>query len=238
MSFWASALTSTGGLSYHYLALKYARSRWSQHRDQLERHLSEWPHFCYDLILIGPSGGYSLPVGFLKSFRHIYVYDPDPIAKRIFAWRFQNVPHTWSHSPILFTPGLDSKVGLDALKAHHPHAALLFCNILGQWPLLNSQLQPEETNEFALTLTQTFPGARWASYHDIFSGQVPLRMKVPSNVKIQNQTDIENFWRDVDGKNVVDHLTFGVFSNNRPTSHWSWSLMPRQLHLIEWVQGL
>lgn len=233
----SQALSPSGGISYHYLALKYQKKLWAPHAAELDRHLKQWSPLGPDLILFGASGGYSLPAHFLRRFQNISIYDPDPLAEIIFKRRFPDVAHRWFQHSLIFNELKRSKEDLITLRTRHAEAAILFCNSLGQWPIVNPSVSEADIASFVQLLNQEFANTGWASYHDIFSGSVTTSpSQVSETPTFSCRQNVEDWWRHHGGKNVVDHLTFEAFQGaNR--KHWHWSLTPTQIQIIEWAQG-
>lgn len=236
----SAILSGTGGISYHYMAWKYHSNLWRRYLENLNVLLCDWKHFCPELVLVGPSAGYSLSTDFLLKFEKIHVYDPDPLARWIFQKRFPNVHVQWNVDSPFFHPGKDSLKGLWNVKTRHPEAAILFCNVLGQWPLLES-INESRMQEFVDQLMQIYNHGNWASFHDVFSGPSRWRTwsheKQRQSVDFHSTEDVKDFWLQLGRGALTDHLTFKKFKNAKKTKHLLWPLTPRQIHIIEWAQG-
>lgn len=176
----------TGGFGYHVRALLYGRSRWSPFRQEIARWLRAWAPPERELLLVGPSGGYSLDPAFLCAFSRIIAVDIDPLAALIFRLRFgrllrdRGVALAWDSRDHL-SPGPQgfSLRPLCSLVAAHPEAAVLFCNLLGQLPMLGDDRLPDQSDDdppegsyerWLLGLPAALAGRSWATYHDRISG--------------------------------------------------------------------
>ena len=218
----------SGGLFYHLKAYRYLNHEWKDHRNAVARFLEAWNPKHRKLILIGPSGGYSLPKSFLEKFDSITVYEPDAVARFIFEKRFQLKPR-WIQKPFDFESGvLDSD------------AAILFCNLLGQIPI-------RSFHRFRPLLLELLKGKEWASFHDAFSAHgirfdlekygdllssksphSKLQLsEVKSGVHVQGvRTTLE----------LTQHLSFDLFSGPEyKFYYWEWRLNRKTAHLIEGV---
>ncbi len=235
-----AALTSTGGLSYHYMALRYRSGLWRRFHENLNVLLCNWRHFSKEIILIGPSAGYSLSQEFLQTFEAIHIYDPDPLARWLFQRRFPRLPIHWSLNSPFFCPSTHSIQSLWRIRRQHPEAALLFCNVIGQWPLME-KVADSDIQEFVDQLHQVYTQSNWASFHDLFSG--PSHWKKWSHIQQRQQVEfhsleaLKQFWKDTKGGPLTDHMTFKKFKSTNNKKHLIWPLTPRQIHIVEWAQG-
>lgn len=235
-----AALTSTGGLSYHYMAVRYQNRLWRRFHESLNILLCNWRHFSNEVVLIGPSAGYSLSTEFLQAFKAIHVYDPDPLAKWLFLRRFPQLPVHWSLDSPFFHSSTDSVQSLWSLRNKYPDAAVLFCNVIGQWPLLED-VDEGDIQGFTDQLSQVYNQSNWASFHDLFSGPSKWRKWSHSQqrqkVNFSNLEDVESFWKDTRGGPLTDHLTFKMFKRASYRQHLIWPLTRRQVHIVEWAQA-
>jgi hypothetical protein len=152
----------SGGLRYHWRAWR-DRALWQPFVREIAAWLSEWRPGG-ELLVIGPSAGYTLPSEWLLQFREIHAYDLDPLASLL-----------WRHRPLLFhrvnvfwNKGRLSFVELDRILNAHPGASLLFSNVLGQ-VLLEGEASESEWQKYLLDLRQRLANREWASYHDRFT---------------------------------------------------------------------
>jgi hypothetical protein len=203
-----------GGLTYHFRALRY-KKLWRPFCEQVERWLNDWSPQRSQLILIGPSAGYTLPRDFLARFQSLVVVDPDPAAFMFFQSRFL-MPAVWVRDDFF------------ALESRQPQkirelfsrfaggsAAFLFCNILGQLPvLLREQGHGDEVETYMRDLGKELreaarSGVAMASYHDRYSQS----KKRPGE--------------------IIDHLTGDLFAGASGLKEFPWQLTPALEHHVE-----
>src|SRR5882724_8736674 len=73
----------SGGLVYHWRALRYRAVLWSQFRAGIAEWLARRLPLGDELLLVGPSAGHCLPLSQLARFRRLLVLEPDPLARRL-----------------------------------------------------------------------------------------------------------------------------------------------------------
>jgi hypothetical protein len=219
MSFFTGWLSHSGGLIYHLRAFRYSQSLWGSHREALKKFLSDWQVTTDTLVLIGPSGGYSLPREFLSSFKNIIIYEPDPIAKWILKWRFRSLRHVTFDYRQAFDFQATDPSSVDLPK----NAAILFCNLLGQ-------IEVKDAEKIRANLAQVLSGRAWASFHDWFSGQ-GIVYDGNHGVKLQS-----NAGRDVPPVlTVQEHVGRDLLPTSIGRQVWDWQLIPDRCHVIEGV---
>jgi hypothetical protein len=242
------ALNPAGGVLYHYLALKHRRNLWRPFIRELGRWLSGWRPPEDRILLVGASGGYTLPAEFLSRFRSIDVVEPDPIARLIFRHRFRRlgVDIGWSRTDYL-GPGQDDIVdgtanaGFDAARTlsmleKYPGRAVLFCNVLGQLCILH----PEETarasfKTWAAALFNPAAGRSIASYHDRLSGPVSFTTEDRVPPDFSSAGLARAFCPPDENLTLLDHATGDIFQNDFKRAYFNWCVTPGQYHLIEGV---
>jgi hypothetical protein len=220
-------MSSSGGLIYHLRALRFGHQEWKNHTDSVHDFLEAWmasQHHAREttLVLIGPSGGYSLPLKWIGSFSKIIAYEPDAIARKIFNSRFQSV----LQNPVQWV-----KTGYD-FQSPLPEGLILFCNLLGQIRIPNIA-------EFKGRLDRLLEGRAWASYHDALSGP-GIRVRVPSFS--HSKVDASNIrsWIQTRSTRPIEltaHLAPDLFHSD-PGLHffyWEWRITRKRTHLIEGV---
>jgi hypothetical protein len=218
-----SALTNpAGGLFYQWRAFRFRKKLWGPFRHQVAEWLNSWARDREMLVLVGPSAGYTLPRELLLRFRRIVVVEPDAAAFMIFQARFL-VPAVWEpgdYFGLEKTPAQPEK--LNELFERYPSAAILFCNVLGQLPvLLRDGGRASEVEPYMLGLSKVFraasrswPNLRLASYHDRFS----------RNTKHPNE--------------IIDHMTGVLFEGEPHLKEFPWRLTPQIEHQVEfWVNS-
>ena len=174
MASWTSAFTRSGGLVYHLSAWR-RRALWADHVAATAQFLSGWQPSQRRLVLIGTSGGYSLPNALFARFDAVFASEPDPLARRIFTRRFADaladVPFAWLDDDFLGPrEGRMSVAGLTELRARFPDAAVLLCNVLGQLPVIHDCADGPDFARYLGQVEGALLGTSWASYHDRVSG--------------------------------------------------------------------
>ncbi len=231
-----SIVNASGGLIYHWRAL-HRRRMWSSHLENTRRWLSAWTPHEKQLVLIGPSAGYSLSEEFLHRFHHIVAIDPDPTAKLLFRLRHPNVNFSWSQEDFLTKNGRLWSEGLYFLLDCYPNSSFLFCNIIGQLPLLVSTFEKDLTKwAFAF---QTFrKSAQWASYHDSWSVQTkvpPENRDFIQTTHLSIEDSLKKFWTKGLKEHVVDHLTQNLFAEYESKTSWIWQIGGNDYRCVEGV---
>lgn len=168
----ASWWNSSGGLAYHFVAWRQKRA-WREFRAQIGEFLNSHVTPKGELLLIGPSGGYTLPSEWLGQFEQIMALDPDPLAPLFFRRNHPGIEVHWSRRDYF----IDSQrqwrsQGLDEIAADFPHHTLFFTNLIGQFPFLLKKPQLENENEWRDWREHwrgTLESRRWISVHDLFS---------------------------------------------------------------------
>jgi hypothetical protein len=227
---WQAIQGPSGGLSYHVLAWKYRKTLWQPFRNEVQTWLSLWNPPERELILMGASGGYALPVEFLKRFEKIYYVDPDPIARLIFKWRFRGlkIKALRSHPQNLLSP-----------IAKYPKAAVLFCNLLGQLPLI---LRDAEFRQLQSRFEKDLTERSWASFHDIVSTSSSAPFQKPQSLKPQRHLNLGAVMMTAllpprsEKLSLVDHETFWLSEKYSTDLTW-WSLRPNSYHLIGFLNN-
>jgi len=243
-------LTPTGGLRYHFRAWLYRDTVWKPYVDAVGAWLLEWHPPERALLLVGPSGGYSLPAALLTRFERITGVEPDPVARWIFRRRFSSALRAkgasleWDRGD-WFSPDA-SGFHIDRLArlvARHPDLAVLFCNFLGQMPLLDRRERHTDSLARWFDALPSALGERsFASYHDRFSA--PVRPRVAYEFRTPNALDDEALGTEVyvsatkreDRVDIVSHGTARLFPN-RPRAYFSWEIVRGFWHLIEGVRS-
>lgn len=195
----------TGGPLYHLRAGIRILGQWRSFRNQVEKWLTEWQPQKSELVLIGPSGGWTLPDNFLYEFKKIHAYDLDPLARGFFAFN-HGVDVEWHREDAI---GMNAEKLL-VLKDRHPNAAFLFCNMLGQLGLLYKTEWGEDLPEDFIANMQKFfrECGEWASYHERVS---------------------------MHKKELVDHMTAPLFQDFVTVDEFRWSFSSQSIHIVDWI---
>lgn len=220
-------LDDSGGLSYHFRALRYRRSLWQPFTRQVALWLGAWQPPEDTLVIIGPNAGYTLDAAFLGRFTRIVILEPDPLARWLLARRFPAC--RFEHEVLDCCAGVH---GPAMLRARFPGAAFLFSNLLGQ---LIDRIDPR----WPAALLDAMQGASWASYHDLAAcSEAPRR---DSALKLKGSETLEailqRYWPgDASGRGgrerrIHDH---GSFEQLPAQACAPWSITPRQHHLVAW----
>ncbi len=219
-------LNPAGGLRYHWRALRHRAGRWEPFTAALATWLDGWRPAARELVLVGPSAGYCLPASFLARFAAIDAFEPDPLARLLFARRFPTLARVrWHAEDRLTTPD-----GPGALVADFPSAAFLFCNVLGQLPWLRDDSVP---TTWKTELARALTGRAWATFHDRLSGTTAPRLAGPSE-PVASTVDNEGLaarWYPA-GATLLDHETADLFPG-RTRRFLVWEIRPGYFHLIE-----
>ena len=212
----------TGGPVWNARALWRRKRLWLPFCRNVEAFLNDWPLQAQELVLIGPSAGWCLPEKFLRQFSTLHAIDPDPLAA--FLFRFAH-PHArigeWSRG--------DFFVDGEAFLMRHPHAAILFCNMLGQRRYVNRDVASVEAELGAIK--QMMRGREWASFHDLLSGSGPAPSRV---LDLHSSQDHEGLLASLElSGEWLDHLTQDVFEFHQPRQIIPWQFAPKRVHLVE-----
>ncbi len=203
-----SLFRASGGLRYHWRAWRQRR-QWEAFRREIEKWLEEWNVDSDELILIGPSGGYTLSTAWLKKFKRIYAFDADPLAPLFFKRQHPGVNVQFERRDLFWDENRFSAQSLQELLKAHPNAAVLMSNVLGQ--LLLEHPVSEPAWEYFLTeLRGRLDRKCWASYHDLYTHE---------------------------RGEIIDHLLDGEWKTGLSTRQFRWPLTKASQHLIEGVQN-
>ncbi len=202
-------ISPSGGLLYHWRARRHSRL-WTSFRSEIEVWLNEWNPPKHELVLIGPSGGYTLPSGWLASFKTIHAYDVDPLAPFFFKRQHASAKVHFHRANLFWQNQHLSLLPMKSLLDRHLNKPVLFSNIIGQ-VLLEGKATEFEWQVFLRGLRCLLENRRWASYHD--------------------RETHEN-------GEIIDHLTGGDWIEGLASKNFDWQLTPRSLHKIEAVSDL
>ncbi len=218
-------MSRSGGLPYHLKALLYRKSLWRVHEQATRSFLERWNPSEKELILIGPSGGYSIPVGWLAHFDRISAYEPDLLARKIFERRHGMKPDWRGRFFPFGKPG--------ALKAFSG-SAVLFSNLLGQIEIRN-------VRKLGAWLEEELQGLTWASFHDALSGY-GIDFDTEDAGRERALLPVMKRWIHVRNPGVgrievLSHEAPDLFASfkNLQYSYWQWTLTPGHTFLTEGV---
>ena len=223
----------TGGLAYHLRALRYRRNLWQPFMAIAADWLAAWQPPRQQLLIVGPSAGYSLSADFLARFaaagEAVIAMEPDPLARWILRYRFPSV--RWQFDSL----DVFQKGGLRALAHHYPHACILFANVIGQ----KLESDPRFAQTWRAQLREQLAGHHWASYHDVISTEAtPLANRATLHVAPDDRRDrledvLAKFWPPGELP-LVDHHCWQLQGEGHGAAYALWSITPQQHHLIEW----
>lgn len=246
------ALPLSGGLFYHYLALRFSRKLWRPFRADVASWLSSWNPAANELIVFGSSAGYSLPEEFLNRFARVIAVEPDPIARMLLKKRFPRAKIEFENDRELLSPipkdylGSTSKFAIEKLASflnRHPNAAVLFSNVLGQLPLEFPHLSDDIFANHLIAIRGALRGREWASYHDILSTWAKPKSLKPFVLKA-GALDLKEFAEKnlvhppskTTRYEIVDHQTHSLSAGGETQCTW-WELAPGRFHLIGFLSS-
>lgn len=239
-----SLLTPSGGLVYHARALRHRSGLWAPFRRAVDEWLAEALPEGDELILVGPSAGHCLPLARLARFRHLLVLEPDPLARWLLLRRMARRDVEVETRDLLVEPLLKREPGLGTLLTERPHAAVLFCNVLGQLQFsLSEQQQTQFRRELTRELVPCLASRRWASFHDRWSlDRSASEPALPQPIQFARApTDAELgracFGAEGPPVTVLEHGTARLFPEAAPHRYFCWQITPTALHVVEAVNG-
>lgn len=251
------AIGPTGGLSYHWIASRNVDSRWRSFRTQVRSWLLEWQakwpqgsNAITELVIFGPSAGWTLPLADFKTIPKMTFVEPDPIARALLKNRFgksaPGTPVQIQKDPKILPWFSDDPGSFQRFVDERPNAAFLFSNLLGQIALLQKPSRitsdPAETHlrsaqdEFLNALS----GRVWASYHDLYSTNTAAHLKT-SELHVSENADVSKSLSQIaietfpSAQSLTDHETSWL-SVGRKTELAIWPLSKSQIHLIGFVK--
>lgn len=246
----SGALTNpAGGLRYHWRAFRHGSELWQPFRWALGEWLLAWEPPETTLVLVGPSGGYTVQPFLFERFERVVCLEPDPLAKLVFRRRLAAAP--LERRPLLDFISDDRLVShperLPELLESLGDTAVLFSNVLGQLRVLLDVSSSEAPGLLRIKeeVRRAITGRSWASFHDRVSGRVrpefnqPLiaegRLTDPEVISILYSGDGVTVESD---PNLLDHLTEGLFPEDLSYAYFTWELAPGWFHLIEGVRAV
>lgn len=216
-------LHDSGGLRWHLTALRQRHRAWRRFADTLEAWLGDWQPRSDQLLLVGPSAGWTLPDSLLARFARITVLEPDPIARLLLARRLRGRALRFDTLDV-FAPG-----GLEALRARYADHAVLFCNLIGQ-------LAPDDgCAAWCETLREALAPLEWASWHDLAAStravDQPGAQQIPAGECFE--TLVGRFWQGGTVE-VMDHGSFSLAAG-QSFACTDWTVRRAQHHLVGWL---
>jgi hypothetical protein len=231
----------SGGLVYHARAWRRAHTSWQPFRASVAEWLAAQLPSADELILVGPSAGHCLPLEQLASFRRVLVLDPDPLARWLLARRLRSrnakLIVEEEARDVLLTPLLTDAPGLEQVLERRPHAALLFCNVLGQLHFgLSEEQQATFQRNFQGRIVPQLAPRTWASFHDRWS--LDSSEELPAHVSFAERPGDDELGRRFFGAagpsvEVLEHGTAELFPAELPRRYFSWRITPSAVHIVE-----
>ncbi len=234
-------MNRTGGLFWHWRAWQ-RQSQWQGACDDIGQWLGQVQPAHQELVIIGASAGWMMPVRWLQGFKKITTFDIDSWAAPLFRWRHGR--QLQASGTELLCSTSDALTPLDAVLHAHPKAAVLFDNVLGQ---LRFQ-QPSIDLACAQIdkISRSMRGREWGSVHDAYSGPVyPARSAAGAprshpSVRLAHPSPAQNpeltqFSARFNARgDWLDHLTANLFPSGTPVHHIAWPYAPNYSH---WLQA-
>ncbi len=236
----------SGGLKWHLRAF-LRHKKWVHLKNGLNTGLADWRVSKNELLLVGPSAGWTLPSAYLNQFSRIHAIDLDPLAKRLFLSNhplLKNKLH-WQTADYL------EQLPQWLANPENANTPVLFCNTLGQRGLHTENLD-QALADFS-KLQGWVKNHDWFSYHDRLSFQLPKRCNSHSIVK-ELSTTLSHLKQtgtlpteqllsalrlaDLPGiqglqLEVTDHCTQHLLPHTSSRAYRVWPMTPRNVHIIE-----
>lgn len=216
---------ASGGLVYHARAWRYRKTLWAPFLQQVEAWLDAWAPRQKQLLIVGPSAGYTLPERWLARFERIDILEPDPLARWLLRRRFPDC--------VFHAGNLDcfaQAEGPMQLAHTYPHSAILFSNVIGQ------MFEDGPTAAWRTGLRKAMRGRCWASYHDIASCHLApahrLTVTLPAGSRLEEI--LPHFWNEREIA-VYDHGCLDLADTQ--CAYGIWPITPRQHHIVGWCSN-
>jgi hypothetical protein len=238
-----AAWNPAGGVRYHVRAWRRSEHAWRPFRAALENWLSSWQPNAGTLALVGPSGGYCLPLCVLERFQRLIIFETDPIARWVFARRLQR---DLRRQPTIQWIATDAWVeplrrggGIPEALLRHD-TALLFSNFVGQLPFLVAPAQWSTWRAaWCQSLWPVLERIPWASFHDRVSGSIAPTAQLGPCVRRLSDADIAALYASDSAGSVelLDHRSLELLPEGVSYQYFDWPLTADTHHLIEGVVG-
>jgi hypothetical protein len=228
----------TGGLVYHFSALRFRKRLWQPFLSDVNAWLEdEWQPKSRELLLFGPSAGWTLPERFLEKFDLVTCVEPDLSARALLRLRFRKVRFKMLSDPNIL-PWFANAEKWHSFLFDHKNSAVLFANLLGQLPLLwkAAGVTPEHAAHAQKVFSESLIDREWASFHDIFSAREKILAGSPKS--------LEGLTKDEDlalqffhaGSSAVDHETSWLLSGQK-NCFSTWQIRPGRNHVIAFIHN-
>ncbi|HEY2736015.1 MAG TPA: hypothetical protein VGI70_18585 [Polyangiales bacterium] len=229
-----------GGIRYHLRALRHRERTWRPFRDGLEAWLADWRPKASKLAIVGPSGGYCLPLHAIEHFDQLIVFEPDPIARWLLRRRLRPRSIEFIAQDMWIEPLLRGGSIPSALLERD--TALLFTNFVGQLRFL---VPDRRWNAWQKTwrkqLWPLLERVPWASFHDRVSGSIAPA--VDDRAEFSQRLNDERVQALYEGRTagelveLLDHGSGELLPKGRRYRYLHWPLTSGAHHLIEAVIG-
>lgn len=246
----------SGGLGYHWRAQK-SKKLWEDHSSCVNQFLeSFWEklkvsssYSQHGVILVGPSGGYSLNASWFLHFENILCIDPDPVAKLLFSKRFQKLAGPkifWASEALGWSHPKEMQKQINRICIRHSwitsNTPIVFCNLLGQLDV--------SREEFLASLKLIVQDRPWASYHDwLMDAKLLDTGLIEPKVMLAARLNAEKLALAKEVMTLNPEMNVSVLAldevarsslNERETyfSYWNWSLTPSRNHIVEGIMQL
>lgn len=189
--------------------------------------------------MVGPSGGYCLPLSLLARFDRLLFFEPDPLARFILSRRLRSLPGTrsvaWVSDDVWVEPLL--RGGTPPIVSLGRETALLFSNFMGQLMFLVPDTRwAAFCGAFRERVWPVLERVPWASFHDRLSGPVaPAIEPAARGGERLNDSQVLAWYGGYNSGELLDHATEEVVPRGRHYGYFHWPLLPDQHHLIEAV---
>lgn len=231
-----------GGLRYHVRARARREQAWAPFRASLERWFDRWTPEARTLAIVGPSGGYCLPLTLVARFERLICFEPDPIARWVLARRLKQLPSppqlTFVAHDVWIAPLLHGG-SVPMLQLQHD-TAILFSNFIGQLTyLVRDPDWPRFTHAWQASLFPLLERVPWASFHDRVSGRIaPVPDRLPeSTPRRLDDAQVVELYDSGRADELLDHRSHELLPAGKQYGYLHWPLLPDQQHLIECVIG-
>lgn len=237
-------MNPSGGLAWHWRAWR-SQARWASASEQIAQWLASVQTRRDELLVLGASAGWMLPMAWLSRFERVHLWDIDPWATRFFARR---------HGAALRSAGVqwtyhraDALAELPALLQAHPNAAIYFDNLLGQlrFHAPAGAAGVSQVEQALGALRRALVGREWGSVHDAFSGPALGPAAEPAAMRRRRRKDgaspTTDPWllRLLPSGPWLDHLTSAVFPLGTEIHDIAWPFESDYWHWLQagWVNA-
>jgi hypothetical protein len=236
-----AAWNPAGGIRYHLRARRYCPRLWAEFRAQLEAWFDAWRPNAKRLAIVGPSGGYCLPLNVVSRFEEIVCFEPDPIARFVLARRLRGLPGARKITWVSLDAWIEPVLTGDGPRSGYLRSdtALLFSNFVGQLMfLVNDHDWLDYRTAWKQRVWPVLESLPWASFHDRLSGPLAPEIRdVDRHGDYLSDSKLLKWYGAHDAGELLDHATGELLPKGTRYGYFHWPLTPDQHHLIEAVVG-